>query len=117
MIELKELIRALRRGAPDNLRCLGCGFENRCGIHGCRVMREAADALEVAIRDQEERRWIPVTERLPEYMEPVIVCRDEGKVEQGYKDVKDWWKVYGTRTKRVTHWMPLPQPPKEEKHE
>lgn len=23
MIELKELIRALRRGAPDNLRCFG----------------------------------------------------------------------------------------------
>ena len=46
MIELKELIRALRRGAPDNLRCLGCGFENRCGIHGCRVMREAAGRLE-----------------------------------------------------------------------
>lgn len=25
-----------------------------------------------------------------------------------------WWKVYGTRTKAVTHWMPLPDPPKEE---
>ena len=33
------------------------------------------------------------------------------KVEQGHKDVTDWWKVYGTRTKQVTHWMPLPEPP------
>lgn len=46
MIGLKELIRALRRGAPDNLRCLGCGFERSCGIHGCRVMKEAASRLE-----------------------------------------------------------------------
>nr|DAG65479.1 MAG TPA: Protein of unknown function (DUF551) [Caudoviricetes sp.] len=65
-----------------------------------------------------EMRWIPVTERLPEAFAPVIVCRDgeagERRVEQGHKDVGDWWKVYGTRTKRVTHWMPLPEAPKEE---
>lgn len=24
------------------------------------------------------------------------------------------WKVYGTRTKRATHWMPLPDPPRDE---
>lgn len=56
-------------------------------------------------------KWIPVTERLPEKFQPVIVCREGGKVEQGYKDVADWWKVYGTRTKKITHWMPLPEPP------
>lgn len=65
-----------------------------------------------------EMRWIPVTEQLPEAFAPVIVCRDgapgERIVEQGHKDVGDWWKVYGTRTKRVTHWMPLPEAPKEE---
>ncbi len=61
--------------------------------------------------------WICVKDRLPEAFQPVIVCREKGKgeyvVEQGYKDVKDWWKVYGTRTKNVTHWMPLPEPPVE----
>lgn len=58
------------------------------------------------------QEWISVKDRLPERMQPVIVCREDKKVEQGYKDVGDWWKVYGTRTKRVTHWMPLPEPPK-----
>ena len=77
-----------------------------------------------ALREQQEmqngvpvQRWIPVTERIPEHFSPVIVCREKGKgeyvVEQGFKDVGDWWKVYGTRTKNVTHWMPLPEPPKE----
>lgn len=61
--------------------------------------------------------WIHVMDRLPDTFENVIVYRDGAKgeriVEQGYKDVGDWWKVYGTRTKHVTHWMTLPQPPKE----
>ena len=65
--------------------------------------------------------WISVKDCLPERMVPVIVCRPyDGsimKVEQGYLDVGTWWKVYGTRTKRVTYWMPLPKPPKEEDDE
>ena len=64
-------------------------------------------------------KWISVQERLPKAFEPVIVCRKIGggevKVEQGHKDVTDWWKVYGTRTKQVTHWMPLPKPPRDER--
>ncbi|MFR8002510.1 MAG: DUF551 domain-containing protein [Hydrogeniiclostridium sp.] len=60
--------------------------------------------------------WISVEERLPERFEPVLVCREKNGspyVEQGYKDVGEWWKVYGTRTKQITHWMPLPEPPEE----
>lgn len=58
--------------------------------------------------------WISVKERLPKAFECVIVCRPKKGtmiVEAGCLDVNDWWKVYGTRTKAVTHWMPLPDPP------
>lgn len=62
-------------------------------------------------------KWISVEDRLPDAFTPVIVCRPGNDVahivEQGCKDVMDWWKVYGTRTKKVTHWMPLPEPPEE----
>ena len=59
------------------------------------------------------QRWIPVTERLPETGKRIIVCRGD-KVEQGvYLGVNGWWKVYGANTKAVTHWMPMPEPPKE----
>lgn len=65
----------------------------------------------------QEMNWISVKDKLPPYGQQVIVCRPYGKdclkVEQGCRDLGDWWRVYGTRTKRVTHWMPLPEPPKE----
>lgn len=58
--------------------------------------------------------WIPITDRLPESGQRVIVCRKDGRVEQGvYLGVNGWWKVYGTNTKSITHWMPLPAAPKE----
>ena len=62
-------------------------------------------------------KWISVRERLPEAFAPVIICRrnrqGEYIVEAGQKDIGDWWRVYGTRTKSVTHWVPLPDPPEE----
>ena len=60
-------------------------------------------------------KWISVNDRLPRIGEPVFICRpytrDTVKVGQGCRDVGDWWKVFGTRTKHVTHWMALPEPP------
>lgn len=44
----EELLRALRSLAVEtgSLACLGCGYEHNCSIHGCAVIREAAEALE-----------------------------------------------------------------------
>ena len=89
----------------------GCPYDDDffCIMHIC------GDALALIEHlDAKVPKWISVEERMPECMQPVIVCREGGKVEQGYKDTMDWWKVYGTRTKKVTHWMPLPEPPEEE---
>ena len=43
-----ELIAALKRLKVEtgSLVCLGCGYEHNCGIHGCAILRTAADALE-----------------------------------------------------------------------
>jgi len=43
---MKDLIKALHRGAVDEHRCLGCEFEDDCSIHGCQVMNKAAAELE-----------------------------------------------------------------------
>lgn len=98
-MDTKEAIRVIQCNRPAS---------------GSEMLREALDLAVSALQEQEQQRWIPVAERLPGPFERVIVCRDDGKVEQGYKDVGDWWKVYGTRTKQVTHWMPFPGAPDQE---
>lgn len=56
-------------------------------------------------------QWISVNDKLPDGFKPVIVCAL--RIEQGYWDVNGWWMIYVARVKRVTHWMPFPEPPKE----
>lgn len=58
------------------------------------------------------QRWIPVTERLPEPFEDVLVFRD-GEISIDYHEENGWF-AYDFKGKRVSHWMPLPEPPKGE---
>lgn len=57
--------------------------------------------------------WIPVTERLPEYGQRVLAY--SGKV---FKPSVFWYifysEDYAMWKNEVTHWMPLPEPPKGE---
>lgn len=63
------------------------------------------------------QRWIPVTERLPEMWRDVIICDvREGYVMKGFLDDDKVW--YGNECvmydfEEFTHWMPLPNPPKD----
>ena len=44
----EEIVKWLRSKKVEtgSLLCFGCGYEHNCGIHGCAVMRAAADAME-----------------------------------------------------------------------
>ena len=44
----EEIVKWLRSKKVEtgSLLCLGCGHEHNCGVHGCAVMRAAADAME-----------------------------------------------------------------------
>lgn len=64
--------------------------------------------------------WIPVTERSPDMHVEVLVCiEDYGETELGFATVavfdgSGWLEAWGRKTylTAVTHWMPLPKPPK-----
>lgn len=74
---------------------------------------------EIALRGQEERRWIPVTERLPERDVQVLGWYKDNPFSQYRPEVVAWngngWVfVYAHRyVTNVTHWMPLPKAPED----
>lgn len=70
---------------------------------------DAADAIEQLSKP----RWIPVTERLPE-IRKVVLITDGIDVGTGWMN-QGWWNTSFADIQRdaVTHWMPLPEPPKE----
>lgn len=53
----RELIAALRRMEVEtgSLVCVGCGYEHNCGIHGCRILREAVAWLERKLAEDKAR--------------------------------------------------------------
>ena len=56
-MNIKELINSLNRlkVQTGSLACLGCGHEHNCGVHGCAIIREAADKLQAAAEFCERR--------------------------------------------------------------
>ena len=89
-----------------------------------RACQERDRANEMLQKEQEKHRWIPVTERLPDPNDDgdyVIVCATEKKdridyqnavimafvCDEGFVDTEMDFVLTG-----VTHWMPLPEPPK-----
>ena len=72
-------------------------------------------------------RWIPVTERFPEDDRQVLAYygfdHGDGYLGMMFVQVLDWFghdpkphfQHEGLNGMTVTHWMPLPEPPKEEK--
>ena len=78
-------------------------------------------------KDTNVPSWIPVSERLPTPYVNVITCRRdflarETTIGNEYITIRDneipsWSQDYRTWKSKVTHWMPLPEPPKEDDHE
>ena len=74
----------------------------------CKAMQYAKRAYEKGYRKQSE--WISVEDRLPERNGRYIThCKIEG---QSLVCVLYYCKVGGFNEGTVTHWMPLPEPPK-----
>ena len=105
-----------------------CG---KCYANDCLISEIADHLISNGVTVQE---WIPVTERLPECDKEVLLivhgwgdrlyytgCLHRQESERswltGIESKASDWKIWGfsyLREPIVTHWMPLPNPPKGE---
>ena len=100
----------------------GCHMGPFCPDSGCKEVRDIINNVPAA--DVVERpRWIPVTERLPDESGNYLTAFGDGR----YMAVNEFMHPRGWSTEEgrkahpngkwywgdVTHWMPLPEPPKE----
>lgn len=58
------------------------------------------------------QEWISVKDRLPEDSANVLVCHKNGLVTTNAWLGANWW--FKNERNPITHWMPLPNPPKGE---
>ena len=90
-----------------------------CGLKSYLTSTELPEDYAFAVLHDPNREkqpgWIPVTERLPEENVRVLVCfrfTDYSQIEMDTDRIeKGKWHRW---SKYVTHWMPLPEPPKGE---
>lgn len=84
-----------------------------------QAVEDACILAVAALREKEERRWIPVEERLPKCGERVLAT-DGGFVGEFYINKRGQWKRYNVNDYSllmaldILWWMPLPEPQKEE---
>jgi hypothetical protein len=108
---MNELITRLRERAE--------AFDYDGWVETASDYEKAADTIE----ELSKPKWIPVTERLPKPDDIVVVAihDDSGDTPYDVTNVGFYldvfplgvWVVENERCSYVTHWMPLPQPPKE----
>lgn len=128
MRDYEELVRELRE-ADEKSMCGECGMNLNSGTTKKGVLfAESAYAIEELSTIVEGYRkrmwtgsgWIPVNEQLPEDFKKVLVFwqeHSEPMIDTAFwmEDSKSFncshWEKAG---EKVTHWMPLPQAPKEE---
>ena len=69
--------------------------------------------IETAPKDRDVLGWFPyrATVRCPRFV--FVMCWNTSP-PMGYWDASGWlWGTRDQRSKQPTHWMPLPDPPKE----
>lgn len=138
----KEIVQALRQCAKSD--CSSCGMcpifpDRECVEHlatAAASLIERLTAENAALR--EKQRWIPVTERLPDERDAVIILLKDGQVFRGEIRERialpEWWYFYDAsdtdmdmlgvmyplfddglwlHENPVVAWMPLPEAPEE----
>lgn len=124
----EELVKNLRKMQSHEY----CVLVSIDGFPAMQIVKQAADAIEDLSKTLDEEVeintalgcnmpvWIPVTERLPEESGHYLIYVIGGEFKQwsmvtmAYYHKRFYYDDMEDNFDQITHWMPLPQPPKEE---
>ena len=124
--EIKQALEWMANGCPTpDMDCEECRHNKIC--KEITSVYTPGDALELIERLESERdaaltkvpKWIGVEERLPEHEHEVLVYTDRygGRIEFAYyvRHLDAWYQNCCLLIPNVTHWMPIPEQPEEQK--
>ena len=116
---------AIRILDPETTAEALAGIEYYAGFRGKEAAIKAVDDACIlavaALREQGRRRWIPVADSLPE-KDDSFLCTYKFNSNSGRQFVGDIFYFASDKHPHwqhesagliVTHWMPMPEPPKE----
>ena len=99
----------------DRLRVRVVDVHGETGL-ASDFLATVARYIEAREKELHGRRWIPVTERLPEVRSPVLVSITESRYPTvATMSLDGEWLFREGDPVTVTHWMPLPALPTEDK--
>lgn len=105
---MKEQIEEMTKDLCD-IECKGMKCDE-CDGYACEYRMLAEALYNAGYQKQEKQEWISVEERLPERNGRYLThCNIEN---QSLVCVLYYCKIGGFNEGTVTHWMPLPEPPK-----
>lgn len=81
---------------------------------GLNIARSALRNEQIAPTLNPPNEWVSVEERLPEEKQRVIVRCERVGTSVGWILWGNWMTDIGPGAGKVTHWMPLPEPPEKE---
>lgn len=91
---------------------LACEYESgSCELTSCRSCNARNIADHLISNGVTVQEWVSVEDRLPEENTTVIVATDNGIVFQCLYSY-DGWDLWDDNDVNITHWQPMPQPPK-----
>ena len=122
-MNLDELILRLNQMAVNGgMNCLGCGYEAGCGMHGCAVLKRAAELLS-------DMQWRQMEVEVPqEDQEVLVIASGKPRPNLTLQDaicMASWSSADGWMLDEfpewdgaeVKYWMPLPPEPDPERIE
>ena len=116
--EIKKGLTCAIDGCLEPEVCERCPYNIEADVM-CHVSAIANDTLALIERLESERdaalskvpKWISVEDRLPDHNQRVLAYRAESRDTFEEFRMCCGWAIKG----KITHWMPLPEPPEEER--